>query len=136
MENTFIELSSNPFDSDNPDSLDYIWTSNTDLIEFLNPTETNTGLTTPNLSTNEPLIIEVIFKVTDPFLVTASDTMYITVENNNVSPEIVEPMADLDVQEDAADTTIIITEIFNDFDLDTLSFSIENIAKSYLQNQL
>ena len=54
---------------------------------------------------------------------TVSDTFLVTVNSTNVAPTVVSPIADVTVDEDAADTVIDLSGVFADADNDSLSYS-------------
>ncbi len=136
MENTTVTLTGNAYDEDNPDDLEYFWFTDNELVDLSDPTEMITEFVSPNLETNEPLNIEFIFEISDPFNETDRDTLQVTVLNSNGTPNIINPLPDYTILEDASDTTIFITDVFSDPDDDEMTFALDNTNEEIIQATL
>ena len=108
------------FDS-NGDAIFYSLTSGP---EWLGISETGElGGTPANEHVGDSLMIIVSF--TDG-VSTAESVLYISVENTNDAPVVTEPLADVEVNEDAEPLTIDLSQVFGDEDAgDSLGYSVQ-----------
>jgi hypothetical protein len=105
-----------------------------DVLVFSVTNNTNSGLVTPNLAgsdlslsyaSDQLGVADITVRATDADGLWAEDTFTVSVILINDPPVLVNPIADVAVDEDAPDTLVELSNVFDDIDLgDVLSLSV------------